>query len=173
MDSYRGSRIGVIVQCERGFVVVPNTYTEVIAYDREGQVVKRWEGGGRHHDNWLSAILAGDRGKLNADILEGHLSSSLCHLGGISHQLGEKISAAAIDERIRGNPLLSSSFARMAAHLRANDIDIDASQGVITLGPWLELNTKNETFTNNEEANELRSRNQREPFVVPDLERDS
>jgi len=172
MDKYRGSGIGVIVQCERGHVFVPS-YLEAIAYDLEGQVVKKWKGGGNHHENWLSAILAGDRGMLNADILEGHLSSSLCHVGAISHQLGEKLSAAAIAERIQANPLLSGSFDRMAAHLRANDVDIDASQGAITLGPWLEIDTDNETFTNNDQASELRSRKQRAPFFVPDLERDS
>ncbi|MCH7752665.1 MAG: Gfo/Idh/MocA family oxidoreductase [Planctomycetes bacterium] len=172
MDKYRGSDKGVIVQCERGHVLVPS-YVNAIAYDLEGQVVKKWEGGGNHHENWLSAILAGDRGMLNADILEGHLSSSLCHVGAISHQLGEKLSAAAISERIHANPLLSGSFDRMAAHLRANDIDIDASQAAITLGPWLEIDTDNETFTNNHQASELRSRKQRAPFFVPDLERDS
>ncbi len=172
MDKYRGSGVGVIVQCERGHVLVPS-YGNAIAYDLEGREVKRWEGGGNHHENWLSAILAGDRGMLNADILEGHLSSSLCHMGSISHQLGEKLSAKAISERIHANPLLSGSFDRMAAHLRANDIDIDASQGTITLGPWLELDTDNETFTNNHQASELRSRKQRAPFFVPALERDS
>ena len=34
MDNYRGSRIGVIVQCERGYVLVPS-YVEAIAYDNE------------------------------------------------------------------------------------------------------------------------------------------
>lgn len=173
MDTYRGSRIGVIVQCEQGYVLAPNTYAEVVAFDPDGQEVKRWEGAGNHHDNWLSAIVAGDRSKLNADILEGHLSSSLCHLGGVSHQLGEKLPASEIDEKIRGNPLLSSSFARMAAHLRANDVDIDSQQSALTLGPWLELDADSETFTHNDQANELRSRSQRAPFVIPDLERDS
>ena len=171
MDKYRGSGVGVIVQCERGHVFVPS-YMEAIAYDREGQVVKQWKGGGNHHDNWLAAIQAGDPAKLNAEILEGHLSSSLCHMGGVSHRLGEKLSARAIGERIQGNPLLSNSFDRMAAHLRANDVEIDTPRGAITLGPWLELDTDSETFINSDEANQLRSREQREPFVVPDVERD-
>lgn len=173
MDQYRGSTIGVIIQCEQGHVFVPNSYAEAIAFDREGKELRRWEGGGNHYDNWLSAIQAGDAGKLRANILEGHLSSSLCHLGGISHQLGEKLPAAAITERIQGNPLLSSSFDRMAAHLRANDVDIDGMQEALTLGPWLQLDTETEIFTNSDQANQLRSREQREPFVIPHLESDA
>ena len=81
--------------------------------------------------------------------------------------------AAAIGERFKANPLLSNSFDRMASHLRANEVDIDASPGALTLGPWLELDTLSETFTNNDQANELRSRKQRAPFLVPDLEHDA
>lgn len=172
MDSYRGSGVGVIVQCESGYVLVPS-YTKAIAFNQDGHEVKHWEGGGDHHGNWLAAILAGDRCKLNADVLEGHLSSSLCHMGGISHRLGEKLPTEVIGERIRGNLLLSNSFDRMATHLRANDVDIDGKQEALTLGPWLELNTANEVFTNNDEANLLRLRKQRAPFLLPDIERDA
>jgi len=170
MDSFRGSGIGVIVQCERGHVLVPD-YMQAIAFDLEGHVIKKFAGADNHHQNWVSAILDGDRSKLNADIHEGHLSSSLCHLGEISHQLGSVLPTKAIAEKISGNPLLSNSFERMTSHLRANDVDIDSDLGAITLGPWLELDTDKETFTNSDAANELRSRKQREPFLVPDMER--
>lgn len=173
MDKFRGSSIGVLVQCERGYVFSSNKYSEAFAYDQEGQVLQHWEGGGEHHANWLSAIQAGDSAKLNAEVLEGHLSSSLCHLGGISHQLGEKLPAAAIGERIKSNSLLSCSFDRMAAHLRANDVDIDSQQEALTLGPWLELDTETETFVNNDAANQLRAPKQRAPFAVPDVEHDA
>ena len=92
-------------------------------------------------------------------------------MGGISHQLGEKRSFQEIAESIAWNAQLSSSFDRMASHLRANDVDIDSEEGAITLGPWLELDTTTEVFTNSEAANRLRRRaEQRPPHVVPDLE---
>ena len=174
MDRYRGSQIGVIVQCEKGYVLVPS-YTEAIAYDNDGQELKRWsvEGDalGRHIQNFLSTVAANDPSRLNADIQEGHLSSSLCHLGGISHQLGQTARAGEISDQIKGNELLSIAFDRMAGHLRANGVDIDR-EGGITLGPWLELDPKTEQFTGNDAATELRSRKaQREQFAVPDLER--
>jgi hypothetical protein len=175
MDRYRGSRIGVIVQCENGYVLVPS-YVEAFAYDNDGHEIKHWnldgDALGRHVHNFLGAVAANDPSKLNADIQEGHLSSSLCHLGGISHQLGKPARAGEISEQIKSDELLSISFDRMASHLRANGVDIDRGDGGITLGPWLELDPKTEQFTGNDAATELRSRkSQREQFAVPDLER--
>ncbi|MGD9637027.1 MAG: Gfo/Idh/MocA family protein, partial [Pirellulales bacterium] len=128
MDRFRGSRIGVIVQCERGFVLVPS-YTDAFAYDGAGQEIKHWsvpdDSLGNHIRNFLGAVAAQDASRLNADIQEGHLSSALCHLGGISHQLGKPARAGEISDQLKGNELLSASFDRMASHLRANDVEID------------------------------------------------
>jgi hypothetical protein len=124
--------------------------------------------------NWLAAVAANDSSRLAADIHEGHLSSALCHLGGISHQLGQPTSSGEIMDRIKSNDVLSNSFDRMASHLRANGVPIDdRREGVLALGPWLELDPATEQFTGDaaDAANELRTRHQREPYVVPDLER--
>jgi hypothetical protein len=62
----------------------------------------------------------------------------------------------------------------MASHLRANGVDVDGGEGALTLGPWLELDPATEQFTGNAAATELRSRqHQRQPFAVPDLERNA
>jgi predicted dehydrogenase len=174
MDMIRGSRVGVLVQCEHGHVIVPN-YVTAEAYDRKGNLVKQWETGHdalkAHQDNWLSAVASRDPSRLNADIHEGHLSSALCHLGGISQRLGEPARAGEIMDKIAGNELLANSFDRMASHLRANDVDIDG-EAAITLGPMLELDPATEKFTNSDAANELRARaKQRDGYAVPDLER--
>ncbi len=58
----------------------------------------------------------------------------------------------------------------MAGHLRANGVDIDGGDGVVTLGPWLELDPATEKFTNNDAANELRRAEQRDSYAVPDIE---
>jgi hypothetical protein len=166
----------VIVQCERGYVLVPS-YVEAIAYDNSGHEIKHWQvpddSLGYHIKNFLSAIAANDPALLNADIEVGHRSSSLCHLGGISHQLGQKTRAGEIAEQIKGHERLSISFDRMASHLRANGVEIDREES-LTLGPWLELDPATEQFTGNAAATELRSRQkQRQPFAVPDLERNA
>lgn len=170
MDRFRGSGVGVIVQCEGGHVFVPS-YQQAIAYDRSGKLVKDWSGGGNpHHQNWLQAIVSRDAKLLNGPILEGHLSSALCQVGGISHELGEQQPADEIAKLIASNQLLSSSFDRMASHLRANDVDIDSDAKALTLGPWLELDTATEMF-GDQAANKLRQRSeQRAPHSVPDLE---
>ncbi|MEN0109143.1 MAG: Gfo/Idh/MocA family oxidoreductase [Planctomycetota bacterium] len=169
MDRYRGSKVGVIVQCEGGHVLVPS-YTEAIAYDRAGKPIKTWKGGANHHANWLQAIAAGDPGILNAEIREGHISSALCHTGGVSQLLGEAATADEISERLKASPLVSASFDRMAAHLRANDVDIDSGDGALLLGPTLEIDPATEAFAGNDAANGLRKRaDQRAEFAVPDL----
>jgi predicted dehydrogenase len=176
MDRYRGSRIGVIVQCEKGYVLVPS-YVEAIAYDNTGKEIKHWSvpdnSLGYHIQNFLGAVAANDSSRLNADIHEGHLSSALCHLGGISHQLGESTRAGEISDRIKGNELLSISFDRMASHLRANGVDIDGDDSGLILGPWLELDPATEEFVGNDAATALRTRKQRDTFAIPDLERNT
>jgi predicted dehydrogenase len=173
MDRYRCRTTGVaaVIQCEKGHIEVPN-YTEATAFDRSGHVVKEFRPNGEnHHDNWLAAIAAGDRKMLSADVLEGHLSSALCHAGNVSYRLGKKMATADIANAVAANQHLAASFDRMCGHLRANGVEIDGG-AVITLGESLELDPKTESFVKNDPANELRTRKYREPFVVPDLERD-
>ena len=174
MDLYRGSQIGVIVQCEEGHVLVPR-FGEAIAYDRDGQLIKQWKDDDDGYDsqdqfdNWFAAIATGDRSGLFAEIQQGYLSSALCHMGNISHQLGEKAVAGAIAEHVVGNPTLSGSFERMASHLRANDVDINDAEQSLTLGPWLEMDIKTEQFVGNDAASALRTRKGRAPFGLPDM----
>ena len=124
----------------------------------------------RHFANWLAAIAADDRSMLNGDILEGHLSSALCHTGGISHQVGETATDAAIRESLAGDdPLFIDSYERMARHLKANEVAID--QPVLTLGDNLTMDPQAERFTGEHagEANPLLKRDYRDGFAVPDL----
>jgi predicted dehydrogenase len=174
MDVYRGSDVGVVVQCEKGHVLVPN-YTSVEAYDRQGQRVKHWstdhDALKTHQDNWLAAIAARDPSRLNAEIPEAHLSSSLCHMGGISHQLGKPARMGEIMEHVAANDLLANAVDRMAGHLRANGVEIDSGDGVVTMGPWLGLDPATEKFIDSDAANHLRARSrQRDGYAVPDLE---
>ena len=47
--------------------------------------------GGDHFGNFLSAVRTRDRSKLNADIEEGAISTTLVHLANISHRLRRTI----------------------------------------------------------------------------------
>jgi len=169
MDNYRGARVGVLIQCERGHVVIPS-YVDATAYDDQGRKLQEWHiDGNSHHANWLEAIAAGDRRRLNADIQEGHLSSALCHAGNVSYRLGQRKLSSDNRDRIRANDVLADSVERMLGHLRANGVDADADDA-LTVGEWLTIDPATETFVGNDAANELRTRKYRAPFVVPDLE---
>jgi predicted dehydrogenase len=168
MDNYRGSQIGVIVQCENGFLVIPS-YTAVTAYDNEGNVVKKWSGGGDHFGNFVDAVRSGKKEDLNGEILEGHLSSALCHTGGISQVLGRPATADEIAQQLSQHDLFAESFDRMAHHLRKNEVEID-KQPAIALGPWLEMDVNAETFRGNEAASKLLTRDYRKGYEVPAAE---
>lgn len=171
MDNYRGARVGVLIQCERGHIVIPS-YVDATAYDDQGRTLEEWHiEGNTHHDNWLAAIAAGDRKLLNADIQEGHVSSALCHAGNVSYRLGDKKMSLDCRDRIRANDVLADSVERMLGHLRANGVDADA-EDALTVGEWLTIDPATETFVDNDAANELRTRKYRAPFVVPDMERE-
>ncbi|MFO1091936.1 MAG: Gfo/Idh/MocA family oxidoreductase [Planctomycetaceae bacterium] len=169
MDNYRGSRVGVIVQCEQGYVVIP-TYHTAIVYNNDGTEVQTFEFGedpfSHHHANFINAVRSRKHEELNADILNGHLSSALCHTGGISHQIGASAPREEIAQKLQGQELYADSFKRLAEHLTANGVDIE--QSALTLGPWLEMDPATERFVSNDGANKLLTREYREGYVVPD-----
>lgn len=165
MDRFRGSAIGATLECEGGYLHIPN-YTRSIAYDTDGKEVKRFEGASDHFVNFVDAVRKRDKDLLNGDILEGHISSSLCHQGNISYQVGRELGPDAIRSELGTHKVGSEAFERLAAHLDKNGVDIAGDQ--VTLGPWLEFDPKAERFTSHEPANAYLSREYRAPFIVPE-----
>lgn len=169
MDNFRGSRVGVLIQCEQGYLVIPN-YTSAKAFDPAGNVLKEWSGGGdqAHYSNFLDAVTNRDPSRLNAPVLEGHLSSALCHTGAISHLTGEVASVDEIKQELVGNPLFLDALERMLTHLAANEVDA-TSRPVLTLGRELQMDPTAESIINNEQAAALLSRDYRRPFEIPQV----
>ena len=182
MDKFKGVGIGNVIECEHGYVVIPS-YTEATIHDKDGKMITRFptasrkaaddtktptglqaESGG-HHGNWIAAICARKPGLLHAEILEGHLSAGLVHTGNISYRLGARKPPQEIKEALKDNKGLAEAFDRMAAHLDANGVDI--SQDRLQLGLPLRFDPRREQFTDNAQANEMRTRPYRAPFVVP------
>jgi predicted dehydrogenase len=164
MDDYRGVRDGVVVRCENGY------YAGGWAYDNQGKRIKQFrltEGAG-HHENFIQAVRSRKVSDLHADVLEGHLSTALCHMGNISYRLGQKASRAEIVERMGGNRGLAESFERFQEHLLLNGVDLKETPRI--LGPWLTLDPQTERFTGEfaDEANKLVRGAHREPFVIPE-----
>jgi predicted dehydrogenase len=168
MDNYRGSEIGVVVQCEKGHLLIPS-YTSATAYDAEGNEVKEWNDGGRHHDNWLSAIVANDPKLQTAEIHTGHVSSALCHTGNASYRVGKKAATAEIADQVKEMAPLADSFKRMCEHLKNNNVDLDG-EPVLTMGQWLDVDPATEKFVGNDAAMKFWKREGRGEFLIPDLE---
>jgi predicted dehydrogenase len=168
MDKYRGVSIGNVVDCEGGYVVTASYFTAQ-AYDREGRLVKEFKGKDGHMANFIDVVRSRKTADLRGPIGEGHVSSALCHLGNISHQIGRGVPEGEIRERIKGNAPLAEAFGRMAGHLAANGLD--PVKTAVTLGAPLTLDPEAERFTgeNAAEANALLTCEYRQPFVVPQL----
>lgn len=164
MDKFLGGSVAVIVHCEGGHVVIPN-YHSATAYDKDGKELKKWNGADDHYENWIKAVRSRKVEDLTADILEGHLSSALCHTGNISHRVGGPAGDRQIREAIRGDVGGLETYERMLAHLNANEIGL--AETPLTLGADLQMNPAKERFTNNRFANEFLTRKYRKPFVVP------
>ncbi len=165
-EGVTGAGVGVIVECEGGTVVVPN-YSGAIVFDKDGKEMKKFEGSEDHFKNFINACRSRRVEDLNADILEGHLSSALCHTGNISYRLGAKENPDAILEKIKGDKFSYDSFERMKEHLAKNEIDLSKDQ--LALGPVLKMNGKTERFIDHDAANAMLKDKYRAPFVVPEI----
>ena len=167
-EDYKGARVGNIFFGEKGIIVCPN-YGGGFLMDLDGKKVQDFKGNGSdnsHFGNFVQAVRAGDHKLLNADILEGHLSSALCHLGNISYRLGVEKAMAEVKEFTKDKDALQA-FDRMTQHLKDNKVDIAKEIGRV--GPTLPIDPKTERFTgNNAKANEMLFREYRKGFEIKD-----
>jgi predicted dehydrogenase len=165
---YKGAKVGVIFECAGGYLVV-NGSTGV-AFDKEGKKLEEFTGDSDHFANFVKAVRSRQVSDLNADILEGHLSSALCHLGNISYHLSETVSVAEAQSRLRSIKPAgegSATFERFTGHLAENNVNLDKLQ--IRYGATLAIDPKTETFTGGmaDKANPMLTREYRKGFEVP------
>jgi len=96
MDKYRTQSVGNVIECEGGYLA------ETVAYDNQGKEIKKFvEKGEGHHENFIKAVRSRKPSDLHAEILEGHLSSALCHMGNISYKLGSQTSPEEVREGLK------------------------------------------------------------------------
>lgn len=162
MDKYRGEAVGQVIECEGGYL------SGSTAYGPDGKSVKKFSGKGSedHFANFIRAVRSRKKEDLNADILEGHLSSALCHLGNISYRLGKQADPDELHAALKTDSAAAETLARMEEHLAANGVDL--KQTKLSIGPTLAFDPKAERFIGNDKANELITRPYRPSFVVPE-----
>jgi predicted dehydrogenase len=138
-------------------------------FDLKGQLVRTFEGKTESHPaNFLKAVRSRKREDLTADILEGHQSTALCHIGNISWRLGRATSPSETRDELKQLKLpddVLETFDRTAQHLHDNDVDLKKTK--LTLGLLLRLDADREAFVKHPQADALLSREYRKPFVVP------
>lgn len=168
MDIYLGSRVGVVIQCTKGHLLIPS-YTEAFAFDSAGKQLHRWQYGDDqfHYNNFVNAVVKDDPQLLNSDASVGHASSRLCHLANISYRTGKRASVAEIRESAKSIDLLADAVDRMLAHLDANEIPRDALE--LIGGLPLEIDVANEGIQGSDDASRLLRREDRAPFVIPEI----
>ena len=89
-DPLKKVKIGNIIYGSDGYLVIYD-YSNAVAFTKDGEVIKKFGGGGNHFANFVKAVRSRKVGDLHADILEGHLSSALCHLANDSYRLGNQL----------------------------------------------------------------------------------
>ena len=176
---YRSTRIGVIFEGSEGSMVI-NSYAfgkyrhGAAVFDNAGKLIRQFSGldESAHFDNFIKAVRSGNVNDLNADILDGHISSALCHLGNISYRLGSQVSVADARHQLESLNLrtdVTATFDHTIQHLKDNNVDLDKTQ--LQWGQWLAFDPGKEQFQANPMADAMLTREYREPFVVPTAEK--
>jgi predicted dehydrogenase len=86
----KGVKIGNLFYGPEGMLVIHGD-SWASYFGQKNEPGPSGKGGGDHFDNFVQAVKARDPGRLKAEILEGHLSSALCHLANISYRLGRAV----------------------------------------------------------------------------------
>ena len=149
-----------------GYVVFSSNYALALAFDKAGNEVKKFSGGGDHFGNFVKAVRNRSVGDLNAPIVEGHLSSALCHLGNISYRLGEPaVPAKELTGFLASNKHGAEAVVRYREHLKANGVDTATAMG--RLGRVINIDPKKEGIVGDAEAATMLTRPYRSGFAVP------
>ncbi len=162
--AYRGAMVGNVFHCTDGYLVC-TTYQRAAAYRPDGELIRSFDGNGDHFGNFISAVRSRRREDLHADILEGHLSSALCHLANISFRLGTVVPFDRRAGVLGDDPQANETLNRTAEHLGSDHVPLDDCN--LQVGRRLTLNPQTETFVNDREADTYLTREYRPGFEVP------
>ncbi len=171
MDVYRKSSVGVVAQCENGYVNIAET-GGAIAYANDGTKLVTFEGSdnGAHRKNWIKSVQT--RKVTHGLIEEGHYSSALCHLANISYLTGTEKANAQLADAVASDLVTKEAYWRTLDHLKANEVDLDATKPVV--GALLRVDPKREMLMHSDKvvadaanASQLRKREGRAGFKIP------
>src|SRR5262249_21261106 len=154
-EAYHTKGVENVVECENGFLVSPS-YNSAVAYDRDGNIVKKFEGGGdaNHFNNFLQVVRSRRMKDLNCSALEAHRSCALLHMANISYRLGSETPFEPKRADFFGSDTdANAAFEKMTKHLVDNGVPLSSAK--FSLGRRLSFNTERENFGKDEEANRM------------------
>ena len=164
--NYESVGSGYVVHCEGGYYA--GGRGGGAARDPNGKLIRKFSGdsGAGHARNFVDAVFAHDRTRLNSEVQIGHQSTSWCNLGNIAVRLGHSYEHDAAVAVGQPQQAWGELVDRMEQHLASNSIDASHE---LRISPVLEFDSQSEQFVgeNAAAANELLHRQYRQGFDVP------
>jgi len=121
-----------------------------------------------HFQNFIDCVRSRQPEDLNSDVLDGHRTAVVAHVGNISYRLGEETSFSKPPQGLSESPLAMKSFADMKQHL-VDAAGLNLSNASYRLGPQLQFDATAETIVDHAEANQLRGGTYRAGFELPSV----
>lgn len=150
--------------CENGYLLA-NT-----AFDNNGKQIREFRDMKRDDAkfNFIKALRSNKREDLKTDILQGHISAVISHMGNISYKIGHKVPVGDLVNKIKDNALLYEAYREFERHLNQNGVDLE-KEGVV-MGPTVTMDSQHERFVgeHSDLANLFIKDTYREPFVIPE-----
>jgi predicted dehydrogenase len=163
-----GMGTGYVIHCENGYY--EGGRGGGAAHDNEGKVVRRFRGdsGAGHARNFVDAVYARNRQKLNAEVEIGHQSTAWCNLADIAIRVGEPYAHATAKAVGKPPRAWSEVIDRLEEHIAQNDVK--APDG-LRVSPMLEFDSNSQKFMGEsaDAANKFLRREYRKEFAVPEI----
>lgn len=121
-----------------------------------------------HFQNFIDCVRSRNGEDLASDVLDGHRTAVLAHLGNISYRLGEPVPFDTQPEGLAGSEIASEAFDDIKRHL-VDAAGLNLSNSTYQLGPTLNFDARTEKFDETTTANQLLSRSYRKGFELPEV----
>jgi len=165
---YLKSGGGNCIQCEDALIRISRGGGK--AYNKKDEAIYQYKGnGGRgHFENFIEAVRSRRREDLRAEIIEGHLSTVICHQANIAWRAGAESTVDEVYDGMRGHKDALYTLTDMMEQLAGNDVDL--AKEPFMLGPQLTYDRKAEKFVGAgaEKANKYLKVSYRPGFVIPE-----
>ncbi|MBI4582226.1 MAG: Gfo/Idh/MocA family oxidoreductase, partial [Planctomycetes bacterium] len=166
-DKYLDQGVGNIYHLEAGTIRGTKFYpTGSETPEPLPQVEVADSPGKDNFSNFIAAMRSGQRSDLNAEILDGHYSSALCHLANASYRCGEMVPFNRKTKAFGDNQEAYETLARMEEHLTAHGLKLEEMR--YRLGRKLIVDPATGGVRGDHQANEILTGGSRKGFEVPD-----